>query len=65
MRVVVMGPRKAQIDVVLHGQNNGKMPAWSQLSDVDIASVITYTRNSWGNHTGETIQPAEIKTARK
>ena len=46
---VVMGPTQHQIDVVLNGQNNGKMPAWRQLSDVDIASVISYTRNSWGN----------------
>jgi len=63
---VVMGPRKAQIDVVLHGQNNGKMPAWSQLSDVDIASVISYTRNSWGNQATENVvQPAEVKAERK
>jgi len=63
---VVMGPRKAQIDVVLHGQNNGKMPAWSQLSDVDIASVISYTRNSWGNQAPENVvQPAEVKAERK
>jgi cytochrome c oxidase subunit 2 len=41
------------------------MPPWSQLADADIASVITYTRNSWSNKTGEAIQPAEIKSARK
>ena len=34
------------------------------LSDTDIAAVITYTRNSWSNHTGEAIQPAEVKAAR-
>ena len=63
---VVMGPRKAQIDVVLNGQNNGKMPAWRQLSDVDIASVISYTRNSWGNQAPENVvQPAEVKGERK
>jgi cytochrome c oxidase subunit 2 len=41
------------------------MPAWKDtLSDTDIAAVITYTRNSWSNHTNETIQPAEVKAAR-
>ena len=41
------------------------MVAWkSTLSDVEIAAVITYTRNSWSNHTGEAIQPAEVKADR-
>jgi cytochrome c oxidase subunit II len=63
---VVLGPRQHQIDVVLHGQNNGKMPPWNQLSDVDIASVISYTRNSWGNKAGEgVVQPSEVKVERK
>ena len=65
---VVNGPKEAQIKTVLNDvERDGKptaMPSWKQLSDTDIASVITYTRNSWGNHTGETIQPAEIKAER-
>jgi cytochrome c oxidase subunit 2 len=41
------------------------MVAWkSTLSDIDIAAVVTYTRNSWSNHTGEAIQPAEVKADR-
>ena len=64
---VVLGPRAHQIDVVLNGQNNGKMPPWKDtLSDADIASAITYTRNSWGNKAAENIvQPGEVKAARK
>jgi cytochrome c oxidase subunit 2 len=64
---VVLGPKDHQIDVVLNGQNNGKMPPWKGvLSDVDIASAITYTRNSWGNKAQENVvQPSEVKTARK
>ena len=63
---VVMGPKKQQIDVVLNGQNNGKMPPWKHLSDVDIASVVSYTRNSWGNKASENIvQPSEVKVERK
>jgi cytochrome c oxidase subunit 2 len=66
---VVNGPKDGQIHTVLNGvMKDGKptaMVSWKALSDTDLASVITYTRNSWGNHTGEAIQPAEIKTARK
>ena len=50
------------IALVLAGKN--AMPSWKALSDSDLASVITYTRNSWGNHTCEAIQPAEVKQAR-
>jgi cytochrome c oxidase subunit 2 len=62
---IVRGPKGDQIAIVLHGKPGTAMPPWSQLSDADIASVITYTRNSWSNKTGDAIQPAEIKAARK
>jgi mono/diheme cytochrome c family protein len=39
------------------------MPPWTQLSDIDIASVITYTRNSWSNKTGEAVQLPTSKRA--
>ena len=53
-----------------NGKKSGKfpseMPAWKQLSDTDIAAVITYTRNSWSNKAAENIvQPAEVVAARK
>ena len=54
-----------QIAVLLHGQNNGAMPSWKQLSDTDIAAVISYTKNHWSNKTGEVVQPAEVQSARK
>jgi len=63
---VVLGPKQHQIDVVLNGQNNGKMPPWKHLSDVEIASVVSYTRNSWGNKASEgVVQPSEVKAERK
>jgi len=62
---LVRGPKAAQIQIVLHGKPGTAMPPWSQLSDVDLASVITYTRNGLGNKTGEAVQPAEILAARK
>ena len=52
-----------QIHVLLNGQGNA-MPAWKQLSDTDIAAVITYTKNNWSNKTGQLVQPAEVKAAR-
>jgi cytochrome c oxidase subunit II len=65
---LVLGPKAAQIDVLLNGQGNGKMPAWKALSDVEIASVITYTRQAWSNAgkgTDPVVQPADVKAARK
>lgn len=53
-----------QIHVLLNGQNN-IMPSWKQLSDTEIAAVITYTKNHWSNKTGQTVQPAEVLAARK
>jgi cytochrome c oxidase subunit 2 len=54
-----------QISIVLHGAANGAMPPWKSLSDTDIASVITYTKNAWSNKTGQIVQPADIVAARK
>jgi cytochrome c oxidase subunit 2 len=67
---VVNGPKAEQINVLLNGKKSGKfpseMPAWKQLSDSDIAAVITYTRNNWSNKAAENIvQPAEVLAARK
>ncbi|WP_269532817.1 cytochrome c oxidase subunit II [Chitinimonas sp. BJYL2] len=60
---VVLGDKAAQIDLILKGKN--AMPAWaSTLSDTEIGAVITYTRNSWSNKTGEVVQPTDIKAAR-
>ena len=63
--VVLDADKAKQISVLLNGQNNGAMPAWKQLSDTEIAAVITYTKNNWSNKTGQIVQPAEIVAARK
>ncbi len=62
--IVLNDPAK-QIQILLNVANNGAMPAWKQLSDTEIAAVITYTKNSWSNKTGKLIQPAEVVAARK
>ncbi|RVT52105.1 cytochrome c oxidase subunit II [Rubrivivax albus] len=62
---LVLNDPAAQIQILLNGAANGAMPAWRQLSDTEIAAVITYTKNSWSNQTGKLVQPAEIVAARK
>jgi cytochrome c oxidase subunit 2 len=47
---------------MLNGKN--AMPSWKALSDVELAAVATYVKNSFGNKAGE-VQPAEFKAARK
>ena len=54
------------IDIVLNGKPGTAMQSFSaQLSDVDIAAVITFERNAWGNDTGETVTPKMIIDAKK
>lgn len=63
--VVLDADKGKQIAILLNGAANGAMPAWKQLSDTELAAVITYTKNSWSNKTGQIVQPAEIVAARK
>jgi len=63
--VVLDADNSKQVSILLNGQNNGAMPAWKALSDTDIAAVITFTKNSWSNKTGQLVQPADVKSARK
>src|SRR5688572_1228151 len=61
----VTGAEEGPIDTVLNGRPNTAMQAFKgQLSDTEIAAVITYTRNSWVNKASE-LQPAEVKARRK
>ena len=63
--VVLDADHAKQIAVLLNGQNNGAMPAWKQLSDTELAAVITYTKNNWSNKTGQLVQPSEVVAQRK
>ena len=62
---IVQNDPAQQIDILLKGRLNGAMPSWKQLSDTELAAVITYTKNSWSNQTGKLVQPAEVMAARK
>ncbi|MCU0925506.1 MAG: cytochrome c oxidase subunit II [Hydrogenophaga sp.] len=55
----------AMINVMLNGAAGGAMPAWKQLSDTELAAVMTYAKNTWSNKTEQVVQPAEVLAARK
>ena len=69
----LMADKQRAIDLVLHGRSgpvtvngttfNSVMPPMSQLSDQDLANVLTFVRNSWGNK-GERVRPEEMTKAR-
>ena len=62
--VVLDADHARQIMVLLKGQAGGAMPSWKQLSDTDLAAVVTFTKNSWSNKTGQLVQPAEVQALR-
>ena len=61
---IAVGPKVDHIKMVLNGKAGSAMAAFKHLSDVDIAAVVTYERNAWGNATGDLVQPSEIKAFR-
>ena len=63
--IVVDADNRKMTHVLLNGQNNGAMPAWKQLSDTELAAVMTYTKNNWSNQTQSLVQPAEVLAARQ
>jgi len=61
---VANGAAEAHIDIVLNGRPGTSMAAYrSILNDVDMAAVLTYQRNAWGN-AASIVQPTEIQAAR-
>ena len=61
---IATGPKPAHIGIVLKGKPGTAMAAFAQLSDADLAAVVTYERTAWGNSGGE-VMPAEVAAARK
>lgn len=62
---VATGAVPAHLQVVLQGRQTGEFPAsmppfGAQLSDVDVAAVVTYERNGFGNDTGDAVQPSDV-----
>ena len=64
-KVVLSADKSQEVATVLNGRANTAMPAWKQLSDTEIAAVITFTKNNWSNKTGQLVQPSEVLALRK
>ncbi|MGH8755444.1 MAG: cytochrome c oxidase subunit II [Burkholderiales bacterium] len=63
---IATGPKADHLNSVMNGKPGTAMVAFSKLlTDVEIASVITYERNAWNNKTGDAIQLSEVKALRK
>lgn len=62
---IANGAAAGHINIVVKGKAGTAMAAWGpQLNDLDIAAVITFERNSWGNTAADVVQPKDIKAAR-
>ncbi len=58
---MAIADKAGHLDIVINGKPGTYMAAFGpQLSEVDLAAIITYERNAWGNNTGDVIQPIEI-----
>jgi len=65
--IVTDADKGKMIAVLLNGVKGAtaEMPAWKQLSDTELAAVMTYTKNSWSNKTEQIVQPADVVAARQ
>jgi len=62
---VATGPVGEHIRIAVHGRPGTAMAAFGpQLSDEQLAAIVTYQRNAWGNDTGDLVTPEEIAAAR-
>jgi cytochrome c oxidase subunit 2 len=62
---ITTGKIADHLDRVMNGKADTEMQAWApQLSDLQLAAVITYERNSWGNKTADVVQPRTVYAAR-
>lgn len=58
---IATGPIEAHIDIVMNGREGTAMSAWREvLPETDIAATLTYTRNAFGNKSGDVVQPITI-----
>jgi cytochrome c oxidase subunit 2 len=61
---VATGPIEGHLGIVLNGRPGTAMVAWNALNDLEIAAIVTYERNAFGNDTGDVVQPRDVKAAR-
>jgi cytochrome c oxidase subunit II len=63
--IVTAADHLQMTNVMLNGAAGGAMPSWKQLSDTELAAVMTYAKNNWSNKTEQVVQPADVVAARK
>ena len=62
---VATGDVAGHLATVVHGVDGTAMSAFADtLSDADLAAVVTYQRNAFGNDAGDTVQPADVAALR-
>ncbi|RMQ49114.1 cytochrome c oxidase subunit 2 [Pseudomonas cichorii] len=58
---IATGPIEGHLNIVFNGKPGTAMAAFGkQLSEVDIAAVVTYERNAWGNAKGDMLSPRDV-----
>ncbi len=61
---IATGPVQGHLDIVLNGKAGTAMVPWNSLNDLELAAIITYERNAWGNDTGDVVQPRDVRAGR-
>ena len=62
---IATGAVTDHLNIVIKGKAGTAMAAWGgQLNDLEVAAIVTYERNAWGNEAGDLVQPADVKSAR-
>ncbi len=61
---IATGPIQGHLDIVLNGKAGTAMVPWNSLNDLELAAIITYERNAWGNDTGDVVQPRDVRAGR-
>lgn len=61
---IAVGPAGPHIDVVINGVEGTTMTSFAHLSDAEVAAIIHYERNSWGNDVGDLVTPEDVAAAR-
>lgn len=58
---IAKGPIEGHLEIVVNGKPGTAMAAFGkQLSEVDLAAIITYERNAWGNNVGDMVTPLQV-----
>ena len=61
---IIKGAVSGHLDMVLNGKPGTAMQAFAkQLTATEIAAVVTFERNAWGNDSGDAVQASDLSSA--